>query len=564
MTEPILIPEWRRASAPQVQEDVKHLARVKEMDALLADDPEMWKLESARLAKTDLVWLLAEILSTRLWRHPERKDVRLFRHPWVIEMVQSIQDAPSDTLKILSRGHVKTSTLFGKIIQTFLSNPDATIGLYAITSDLAKASVQMVMSECENNELLISLCPDVLYADPKNESPRWGIATGIQVKRRLNLRDPTLKPYGLLDSTFTGARQTHQFYDDCVNEKVVTTAAMVAKANRQWGLSLNLGMPNTYRGYFGTFYGVGDSYHYMIEHGVTLDFTSCYKILPTSKFSSSGIPIRLEVDRNAPNLYTAEYLARQEERMGKSMFAVQMLGIPSAQDVTDFNPEWFLTYETPPERAAKGMNLLILCDPANAVNAASSTSKERHSFTAMGVFGLAEDRNYYLLDGIRDRLNLAQRMDALFGLHRKWSDIGHVLETRYEQSGMSSDIEALRLRMEHENYRFIIIPVSPQGIPKLKRIERLIPIARAGRLLVPAKGIHRITVDGRRYNVVQEWLEQEIYPYPGAVHLDFSDMASRIEEPGVYNTWPARKVKRDGFRDAFYEKEKSKTTWMSN
>ncbi len=527
------------------------------MDALAADDPEGWKLETRRLAMNDLVWLLAEVLSTRWWRHPERKDVRLFRHPWIVELVREIENAATDTLKIVSRAHCKTSTLFGKIIQTILREPDSTIGFFSLTKDLAVSTVQMVAGELERNELLLSLFPDILYADPTVESPRWSMQTGIQVKRKLNLRDPTLRAFGLLDSTFTGARHTHQFFDDCVNEKVVSNAAMVNKANRQWGLSLNLGMPSTYRGYFGTFYGVGDSYHYMVEHGVTLDFSSCYQVLPSSKFSSTGIPIRLSVDRNRPCLYSAEYLATQEERMGKSMFAVQMLGVPSAQDVTDFDPSWILEYETPPDRIARDQNILILVDPASAVG------KDSHSFTAMGVVGLGEDHNHYLLDGIRDRLNLAQRMDALFDLHRKWSNLGSVVDVRYEHSGMSADVEALRLRMERENYRFAITPVSPQGVPKLKRIERLIPITKGGRFFVPKGGIHRRTVDGRAYNVVKDWLEQELYSYPNSVHLDFSDMLSRIEEPGLQNIWPAKRVSRDAWRDAFYRPDKPKTSWMS-
>ena len=528
------------------------------MDEMLADDPDQWKIESARLSREDLVWLLAEILSTRLWRHPERPDVRLFRHPWVVNLVRGIENAPSDTLTIVSRGHCKTTTLFGKCIQAILQNQNATIGWFSIVKDLAQTSVQMVATELEQNDLLKSLHPTILYADPLNESTRWSIKDGIEVKRTMNFRDPTLKAFGLLDSSTTGARMTHQFYDDCVNEKVVSNTKMVEKANQRWGLSLNLGMPSTQRLYFGTFYGVGDSYHHMIDNGVRLNFTSCYEInRGASKFSDKGIPIRLVTDKDRPVLFSQQYLANQEEKMGPNIFAVQMLGVPSAVEVTDIDPSWILEYDENPEELASHLNVMILVDPA----AAKGTNA--HSYTAMAVIGLGSDHNYYLLDGVRDRLNLAQRMDSLFDLHRKWFP---VVEVRYEQSGMSSDIEALRLRMEAEHYRFMIVPVSPGGVPKLKRCERIVPILRSRRLLVPKRGIWRIMKEtGRQVNIVDEWLNKELFSFPNSLHLDFTDAVSRVEEPGLVNVWPQKKVRRDPWREEFYNQgsDRDVKSWMA-
>lgn len=538
------------------------------MDNLLADDPAEWKRQTAVLAKTDLVWLLAEVLSTRLWKHPEKADVHLFRHPWAIDTVRSIKTAPSDTLTIVSRGHLKTSTLFGLIIQTIIDDTgpekaDPTIGIFALTKDLAEQTVSMVAYELAANSLLQELAPDILYTNPQDESPRWSVKQGIQVRRRLNLRDPTLRAFGLLDSVFTGVRLSHQFYDDCVNEKV-TSIQMVKKANRQWALSLNLGMPSTYRGYFGTFYGVGDTYHHMIESGVKLNFSSCFEInRKSSKFNSGGIPTRLVVDRDQPVLYSREFLDRQEERMGKSVFAVQMLGVPSAVEVTDIDPNWLFEYDADPVELAKEMNLLLLVDPASgSLNPNATTSaRSAHSFTAMAVIGLGSDNNYYLIDAIRDRLNLAQRLDAFFDLHRMYSPY----ETRYEHSGMNADIEAIRIRQNHEKYFFLIVPVMPGGIPKIKRCERLVPILRAGRFGVPRKGIWRKLNDtGRTVNLVEVWVEQELSGFPNSIHLDLSDAISRIEEPGLTNVWPKKKTRPDSWRQEFYRKQTPKRGWMAS
>jgi hypothetical protein len=53
------------------------------------------------------------------------------------------------------------------------------------------------------------------------------------------------------------------------------------------------------------------------------------------------------------------------------------------------------------------------------------------------VIGLAPDENFYLLDAVRDRLNLTERGDKLFGMHRKWRPE----RVGYEKYGMQADIE---------------------------------------------------------------------------------------------------------------------------
>ena len=74
----------------------------------------------------------------------------------------------------------------------------------------------------------------------------------------------------------------------------------------------------------------------------------------------------------------------------------------------------------------------------------------------MEVIGMAPDNNYYLLDAVRDRLNLTQRTKMLFHLHRKWQP----KSVGYERYGMQSDVEHIQYIMEQENYRFNIVELG--------------------------------------------------------------------------------------------------------
>lgn len=100
--------------------------------------------------------------------------------------------------------------------------------------------------------------------------------------------------------------------------------------------------------------------------------------------------------------------------MGPFVFACQMLQNPLAGKAQGFDPEWFRSLPDTANRA--GMNIYIVVAPA-------SEKKRGSDYTVMWVVGLNHDNNYYVLEGVRDRLNLAEQTQALFGLQ---ADIQHI------------------------------------------------------------------------------------------------------------------------------------------
>jgi phage terminase large subunit-like protein len=133
---------------------------------------------------------------------------------------------------------------------------------------------------------------------------------------------------------------------------------------------------------------------------------------------------------------------------------------------------------------------------------------------------------------VRDRLNLAERAERVFDLHRKWKPI----ETRYERYGMMADIEHLKSRMEIENYRFDIKEVG--GITaKADRIKRLLPIFEAGRFYLPKTHFY---TDWQREpkDLVRAFIEEEYMAFPVGLHEDLLDSLARIAEPELKLAWP--------------------------
>jgi predicted phage terminase large subunit-like protein len=170
------------------------------------------------------------------------------------------------------------------------------------------------------------------------------------------------------------------------------------------------------------------------------------------------------------------------------------------------------------------MNTYILVDPANE-------KKEWSDYTAMTVYGLGSDRNYYIIERYRDRLNLGERAELLFRLHKKYKP----RRVGYEQYGMQADIQHMQEQMKLRNYNFKITPLAGR-MSKNDRIRRLVPLYEDGRIYNPPKCIKR-DYQGKESDLTQDFINDEYYAFPVSGHDDMLDCDSRILD----------KIKVDGF-----------------
>lgn len=465
---------------------------------------------SAILGRKDLFFLLTKLL--------HRKDAD---RDWLFERCQEVQAEPNNVIDLWAREHYKSTIItFAKSIQDIIDShskdsyywsQEVTIGIFSHTRPIAKAFMNQIKVELEGNETLKELYPDVLYANPKTESPRWSLDNGIVVKRKGNPNAATVEAWGLVDGQPTSKHFLVLNYDDVVTKESVTTPEQIKKVTESLRLSFNLGAEGGVKRYIGTRYHFNDTYGQLIKESVAKT-----RIYPaTHDGTVTGRPVFL----------TEESLATKRKEQGPYVFSCQQLQNPIADEAQGFVMEWVQNKWYPKKEHYDKMNVYIVVDPA-------SSKKKGSDYTVMWVIGLNSDRCYYLIDGIRDRLNLAERTQTLFSLHRKYAPVG----VGYEKYGKDSDIEHIEGEMIRENYRFDIIEMGG-AISKPERIKGIVPAFSQGKVYLPHRLLFKMK-DGTIIDLTRYLIEEELLPFPVAQFDDGADCLARIKDKSLNAQFP--------------------------
>lgn len=437
---------------------------------------------------------------------------------WIFQRCREVERNPDFNLDLWAREHYKSTIItFALTIQDILNDPDVTFGIFSHTRPIAKAFLRQIMQEFEKNDFLKKLFPDVLYAEPRREARKWSEDGGIVVKRKGNPKEATVEAHGLVDGQPTSKHFCKLLYDDIVTLESVSTPEQMRKTTEAWEVSLNLGSDGGAVRLAGTRYHFLDTYSVMIKRGIYT--VRCY---PATDDGTMGGKAVLVSDEN---------LGMKLKAMGSYTFACQMLLNPKEDAAMNFKREWLRQYFNMPDR--KSMNVYLIVDPANE-------KKKTSDYTVMLVIGLHADGNYYLLDGLRARLNLTERTSRLFMLHRKWRPD----RTGYEHYGIQADIQHIEERMEQINYRFKIIPLGG-AMPKNDRIRRLIPVCENGRFWLPAIMAFN-DENGETQDFIQQFLDDEYDAFPVAPHDDMLDCAARITDEDLKAVFPIEGGSRGG------------------
>lgn len=450
------------------------------------------------LCKNDLFFLLTRAL--------KRKDIN---NDWLFDRCREVQANPNGHLDLWAREHYKSTIItFGMSIKDILSNPEILIGIFSHTRGIAKGFLDQIKRELESNQYLIKLFPDILYEKPQTEAPKWSLDNGIIVKRKSNPKESTIEAWGLVDGQPTSKHFTLLLYDDVVTLESVTTPEQIKKVTSSWETSLNLGAKGGEARYIGTRYHANDTYKTMMDRG---------SVIPRIKPARVGGKMD-----GAPVFLDEDTLTKKRRDFGPYTFACQMLQDPVSDKSMGFKEEWLKFYET---IKYDSWNLYLLVDPA-------SKKKKLNDYTVMLLIGLAPDENYYLIDGIRDRLNLTQRAKKLFEFHRKYKPLG----VGYEEYGMQADIEHMEYEMELQNYRFDIQALGG-SIAKEDRIKSLIPTFEQKRMWLPKK-LSFVNYEGKSIDLIQTFIDDEYKSFPVCTHDDMFDCMARIQDPLMNTEFP--------------------------
>lgn len=456
--------------------------------------------------------------------------------PWLYARCREVERDPDGYLDLWAREHYKSTLItFAGIIQEILKNPEITIGIFSFNKPTARKFLKQIKYELESNETLKALFPDILYADPKKESPRWAEDSGIVVKREGNPKEATVEGHGLVDGQPTGAHFLLRVYDDVVTPDSVTSPEMVAKTTEAWSLSDNLGA----RGndglarawHIGTRYSFGDTYNTMMEMGAVKPRIYA----ATDDGSITGNPVFL------PRHVWKDKLKKQTT----ASIASQMLQNPAAGNQAIFQKDWLRFQDVRPAT----LNIYILCDPA-------SSKKKGSDRTAIPVIGIDSAGNRWLVDGYHHRMGLTERWRCIKELRKVWMRMPGVQSVRvgYERYGSTSDLEYFEQEMERDRDVFEIVELAwPREGPgsKIDRVQRLEPWFRGGRFFLPAvvkeetkaqrmmretgqsfriyTPVQRRDEGGHLYSLNKNLLEEYLV-FPFCVHDDLIDAISRIED----------------------------------
>jgi predicted phage terminase large subunit-like protein len=453
------------------------------------------------LVLADLFYLLVRVC--------RREDMM---HPWVYARVREVEANPDNMLDLWARGHFKSSTItFGKTIQDILADPEITFGIFSHTRPIAKAFLRQIMREFEANTVLQTVFPDVLWGKDTRAAPKWSEDDGIIVRRKSNPPEATVEAWGLVDGQPTSKHFKVLLYDDIVVEGSVTTPEMIDKTLKALEQSYNLASEAFVRRFIGTRWHFADAYRTVRDRG-----TAKPREHPgTRDGTEDGEPVFWSLD-----------MLRQKRRdMGPYTFAAQILLDPKADSLKGFRREWLRHHDGIGRDAAQRMTRYLLVDAANS-------RRKGSDYTAMWVVGLGLDRNYYVLDIVRDRLSLSERCARLMALHRKWQP----RQVRYEKYGMMADVEHIATVQKAENYRFDVTEVA--GLTsKTDRIGRLMPLFEQGRIYLP-RSLHATDYEKTVRDLVYDFIEYEYAPFPVGSHEDMLDALARIAEPDLPLVWP--------------------------
>lgn len=492
---------------------------------------DLWQLVEERYGLPGKAWLGRHDRFYLLVRLLHRLDAV---HPWIYARCREVEAEPDGALDLWAREHYKSTVItFAGIIQELICDPEITVGIFSHTKPVARKFMLQIKQELESNRELQAVYPDVLYAEPRAESPKWSEEKGIVVRRRGNPKEATVEAHGLVDGQPTGAHFRLRVYDDVVTRESVSTPDQVNKTTSAWELSDNLGA----RGedgrmrawHVGTRYSYADTYQELIDRKIFK-----VRLYPATE---DGTP------DGKPVFLTPQAWADKKAAQGPATIACQQLMNPSAGNEAMFRKEWLTFLDIRPAT----LNIYIMVDPANS-------KKKGSDNTAMAVVAIDAGGNKYLVDGYRHKMGLRERWENLKGLRRYWMAQPGVQAVfcGYERYGMQADLEYFEEQMQRERDSFEIVELawtSDGAQAKDDRVQRLQPDFISKRFYLAAvvqnetsnqrrireqgqpfrifKPVSRRDHEGNLYSLNKGFLE-EYLTYPFSAKKDLIDAVSRI------------------------------------
>lgn len=250
-----------------------------------------------------------------------------------------------------------------------------------------------------------------------------------------------------LNSLPTGLHGDVVICDDIVDEESVGSPDLIADVKHRFGLLNSVLNPGGQMWVVGTHYHYDDLYAELkSRRGWVVHKRTCYR--------EDGSP-------SFPERFTAAQLESIREEQGPYVFSCQYLLDPVADGEQVFKDWWIKSDCDGTERGV----ITIACDPAISM-------KDTACFTAITVVASGHDGERYLIDRLRQRLDVAQTVEALASYCEKYNPAEVAIEAIQYQQAL---VEAFEAEMRRRGRWWRIAAIKGYGNSKIDRIKKMVP-----------------------------------------------------------------------------------------
>jgi len=367
---------------------------------------------------------------------------------------------------LLHRGCLKTSLLaIAWVIQQILINPNITIRI--VTFGWGRSvEINIEIKDHLQNPELIALFPDILWANPKKNAPKWG-EDAFTVKRTAVVGGYTVKVDSIMGG-ITGSHCDIIVFDDLHDIENTQTAEQIRKVIQRFRNCRSVLKPGGLRIIIGTVWKRDDFYAWCGEQGFEIHRR-------TATYNSKGEECDCD-DSDAhpffPELFTIEELRQIKKELGRAFYACQYSLQALAEEDIKFTEEMIKYYETdPPYR-----KIWIFVDPA-----LSRTRKADDS--AICIVGKPKnpDEKLKVIKSRGLRVRPRQLIDAMLDEYVYFSQICSDMFLGVEQAQLQYIlIEWLKEAMKERDLFFTPEELKHGNKPLEERVNRLVPIFENG------------------------------------------------------------------------------------
>lgn len=441
-------------------------------------------------------------------------------HPFVVKQCAMVQDGPrTNTLDIWARAHYKSTILtVAETVQYELQHPDHCTGIFAYSRPAAKKFLRGIKNLLETSKLLQYCFPDVLYAKPDSESPKWSEDDGLVLKRSSSSRgESSVEAWGLTEGMPTGRHFERCVFDDLETEDIRESPDMLNKVYSKFEMAGNLGtfsdtdvtrVIGTYYSHFGPNVRIRDK-----KYPDGRNIYSLRLIPGSDNGQKDGTPVLMDIG------------SWEKEKTGQHFNSQQLCDPTPTSDITlDFS----LMHPIEPQFLPKNRLKFVLVDPAGDDEVTKGTKNDNWAMGCISVEPVMDDlgtSKIYIEDVEYGKMALSHAVDAAVGLYIR---NGRVVGLGVERVGTDTTYEHIRkgllARGRHVRIKKTardggnLVLLSPDGKKKTRRVESALSWP-----LNNGKIFYSTALDAAVINEIKE--ECNKFPY---FHVDIIDMISYI------------------------------------